>query len=72
MPRKISVIEQKEGPDRWKKDHQCNYRWIAESVFSSFKRISGEYVKAVRWKNMVKEPMLKASIYNMFMAMNPR
>jgi len=72
MPRKISVIEQKEDLDRWKKDHQYNYRWIAESVFSSFKRIFGEYVKAVRWKNMVKELMLKASIYNMFMAMNPR
>ena len=53
-------------------DHQYNYRWIAESVFSSFKRIFGEYVKAVRWKNMVKELMLKASIYNMFMVMNPR
>jgi len=72
MPRKISVIEQKEDLDRWKKDHQYNYRWIAESVFSSFKRIFGEYVKAVRWKNMVKELMLKASIYNMFMVMNPR
>ncbi len=32
----------------------------------------GEHVKAVKWKNMVKELMLKASIYNMFIAMNPK
>ncbi len=73
MPRKLSVIiEQKEDLDAWKNNHEYGYRWAAESVFYAFKRIFGEHVKAVKWKNIVKELMLKASIYNMFIAMNPK
>lgn len=72
MPRKLSVVEQKENFDGWKKKHGYGYRWIAESAFSAFKRMFGEHVRAVRWKNMVKELMLKASIYNMFISMNPK
>ncbi len=72
MPRKLSVIEQKEDLDVWKEKHGYGYRWIAESAFSAFKRMFGEHVKAVKWKNVVKELMLKASIYNMFIAMNPK
>ncbi len=72
MPRKLSVIEQKSDFDGWKKNHRYGYRWVAESAFSAFKRIFGEHVKAVKWKNMVKELMLKASIYNMFITMNPK
>ena len=68
MPRKLSVMEQKKDLDTWKKNHEPGYRWTAESAF---KRIFGEHVKAVKWKNMVKELMLKASIY-MFIAMNPK
>lgn len=72
MPRKLSVLEQKEDFDAWKQNHGYGYRWIAESAFSAFKRMFGEHVKAVKWKNIVKELMLKASIYNMFISMNPR
>jgi transposase len=72
MPRKLSVVEQKKDFDAWKKNHGYGYRWAAESAFSAFKRMFGEHVKAVRWKNMVKELMLKASIYNMFISMNPK
>jgi len=72
MPRKLSVIEQKEDLDAWKHKHGYGYRWMAESAFSAFKRMFGEHVKAVRWKNMVKELLLKASIYNMFISMNPK
>lgn len=72
MPRKLSVVEQKKDLDAWKKNHGYGYRWTAESAFSAFKRIFGEHVKAVRWKNVVKELMLKASIYNMFISMNPK
>jgi hypothetical protein len=32
------------------------------------KRIFGEYVSAKRFRNMAKEMLLKASIYNGFMA----
>lgn len=72
MPRKLSVIEQKQDLDGWKKNHGYGYRWAAESAFSAFKRLFGEHVKAVKWKNMVKELLLKASIYNMFISMNPK
>jgi len=71
MPRKLSVMEQKSDLNEWKKNHGYGYRWVVESAFSTFKRIFGEHVKAVKWKNIVKELILKASIYNMFMAMNP-
>ncbi len=54
MPRKLSVIEQKDDLDTWKKYHEYLHRWIAESVFSAIKRILGEHVKAIRWKNVVK------------------
>ena len=48
------------------KDSIVSYgkRWIVETVFSSIKRMFGEYVYSVKFKNMVKEMMLKASRYN--------
>ena len=64
MPRKLSVVEQKEDLEGWKEKHGYGHRWAAESAFSAFKRTFGEHVKAVRWKNMVKELVLKALIYN--------
>jgi hypothetical protein len=40
-------------------------RWIVvETVFSCLKRRFGEYVYSVKLKNMIKEIMLKASLYN--------
>jgi hypothetical protein len=39
---------------------------MAETVFSSLKRMFGEYVTAKRFPNMVKETILKASPYNLF------
>ncbi len=42
----------------------------AESAFSCLKRVLGEYICAVRWPNIVKELLLKGSIYNLFMKMN--
>ena len=38
--------------------------WVAETVFSCIKRTFGEYVYSVKLENMVKEMMLKASLYN--------
>lgn len=32
----------------------------------------GEYVTAVRFENMVKEMMLKVSLYNLFLSMTVR
>ncbi len=63
--RNLSVIRQKNDLQRWK-DSSVSYgkRWISETVFSCIKRTFGEYVYSVKFKNMVKEMMLKASLYN--------
>ena len=69
MPRKFAVMEQL-GGDGWRKEKGYGYRWMAESAFSCLKRTFGEYICAVKWPNIVKELLLKASIYNLFMKMN--
>jgi hypothetical protein len=72
MPRKLVVVEQLRDYDRWKRRHGYGYRWIAESAFSSIKRTFGEHISSVRWSNIVSELMRKASLYNLFMSMNPK
>ena len=67
--RKIAVIEQKTfKPKAWSRIHRFGYRWKVEGAFSCIKRIFGEYTSARKFANMAKEMLLKASIYNTFMA----
>jgi hypothetical protein len=68
-PRKIVVIQQLKDYDKWKDSVSYGYRWMAETVFSSIKRMFGEYVSARKFPNMAKELILKASLYNMFATM---
>jgi len=44
---------------------------MAETAFSVYKRLFGEYVMARSFSNMVREMILKASLYNLFMSLNP-
>jgi hypothetical protein len=69
MPRKFAVMDQLGNSD-WRKEKGYGYRWMAESAFSCLKRIFGEYICSVKWENIVKELLLKASIYNLFMKIN--
>jgi hypothetical protein len=39
---------------------------MVETVFSCIKRMFGEYVTAIGFENMIKEIILKASLYNWF------
>jgi hypothetical protein len=55
--------------DRWKKKRKYGHRWMAETAFSSIKRTYGEYISATKFKNMVKEMILKVSLYNLFRRM---
>jgi hypothetical protein len=66
IPRKRIVLNQLKNFERWKTRVKYGSRWIAETVFSSVKRTFGEYVTAKRVPNMVKEMILKASLYNLF------
>lgn len=72
MPRKFVVVEQLEDYKMWKKKHGYGYRWMAGSAFSSIKRTFGEHITSVRWKSIVSELMQKASLYNLFISMNPK
>ena len=51
---------------KWKKKKRYGQRWIAETAFSPIKRVFGEHVSAFRFQNMVKEMVLKVSLYNLF------
>ena len=51
---------------KWKKKRKYGHRWMAETAFSSLKRMFGEYVVATRFQNIVKEMMIKVSLYNLF------
>jgi hypothetical protein len=64
--RNLAVVEQKTDFNKWKDSVSYGKRWVVESVFSSMKRMFGEYVSAIKFENMIKEIMLKASLYNLF------
>jgi hypothetical protein len=66
---KMAVVEQQAfRPRAWARIHRFGFRWRAEGTLSSIKRIFDEYVSARRFRNMAREMLLKASIYNGFMA----
>ena len=64
--RNMSVLRQQTNLKRWKRSVSYGHRWIAETVFSSIKRTFGEHVVARKFPHMVKEILLKATLYNMF------
>jgi hypothetical protein len=64
--RNNTVKTQKNNLQEWKDSVSYGQRWIEETIFSCIKRMFGEYVSAVRFENMVKEIILKASLYNWF------
>jgi IS5 family transposase len=69
--RRRAVLEQLEDPDEWKRRTGYGCRWMVETAFSVFKRVFGESVAAKSFRGMVQEIMIKASVYNMFMRLNP-
>jgi len=69
--RRRAVVEQLGDVEAWKMRVGYGRRWMAETVFSVFKRLFGEYVAARGFRAMVREILLKASLYNLFMSLNP-
>jgi hypothetical protein len=62
------VLEQRSlGPRAWSRVH-C-FRWVVEGVFSVVKCVFGEYMLARKLVNMVKEVLMKAYLYNIFVAL---
>jgi hypothetical protein len=64
--RNMSVVRQQANLKRWKHSVSYGHRWMAETAFSSIKRMFGEHVTARKYPHMVKEILLKAALYNMF------
>jgi hypothetical protein len=64
--RNMSVVKQQANLKIWKRSMSYGHRWMAETAFSSIKRMFGEHVTARKFPNMVKEIFLKATLYNMF------
>ena len=64
--RNKNVQSQKTNLQQWKDSVDYGQRWIVETVFSCIKRMFGEYATAIRFENMIKEIILKASLYNWF------
>jgi hypothetical protein len=68
--RRDAVVEQKAlKPRAWSRMHHFGFRWVVEGVFSAMKRIFGEYVSARKFANMVREVVMKAYLYNIFIAL---
>jgi IS5 family transposase len=67
--RNMSVVKQQANLKIWKRSMSYGHRWMAETAFSSIKRMFGEHVTARKFPNMVKEIFLKATLYNMFSRM---
>ena len=56
--------EKEANRKKWKERVRYGERWLVEIVISSFKRLFGDFVRAVRWENVVQEMSLKVGIYN--------
>jgi Transposase DDE domain len=64
--RNNEVMLQSKDLLKWKKKRKYGHRWIAETAFSTMKRTFGEYASATRFQSIVKEMMIKVSLYNLF------
>ena len=53
------------GHDAWAGLKGYGRRWMVETVYSTFKRAFGEHCAARTFRNIVKELVAKATIYNM-------
>lgn len=64
--RNKEVIQQTKDLLKWKKKRKYGHRWMSETAFSSIKRMFGEHTSSTKFDNMVKEMMVKVSLYNLF------
>ena len=61
---KMSNDEKKRLWEEWKKKAGYGKRWLVEIAFSAFKRMFGEHLYSLKWKNMVQEVRIKVAAYN--------
>lgn len=68
LRREETVLMKKLGLEEWKKLKDYGKRWIAEIVFSSFKRVLGETLRSKKFLCQKAEASLKVMLYNRFMS----
>ena len=68
-PRRKSVLAQIFNYELWKHSVRYGDRWVAESVFSAFKRMFGEHVTSHKRENMIHELKMKVCLYNKMIVM---
>ena len=68
-PRRKAVLSQIFNYTLWKNSVRYENRWIAESVFSAFKRMFGGHVTSHKRENMIRELKMKVCLYNKMIAM---
>ena len=56
--------EKRRFREEWKKKVEYGKRWLVEIVFSAFKRMFGEHLYSLKWKNMVQEVRIKVATHN--------
>jgi Transposase DDE domain len=59
------------GYEGWKSVKEYGKRWLVEIVFSSFKRVLGETLRARRFVSQKAEASLKVMLYNRFLSIRP-
>jgi hypothetical protein len=59
------------GYDGWKSARDYGKRWLVEIVFSSFKRVLGETLRARTFLSQKAEASLKVMLYNRFLSIRP-
>ena len=59
-----TVREFLSDPKAWKKKHRYGQRWQVETVFSSLKRMVGEYFTSVLNSGIINEILAKVYVYN--------
>ncbi len=67
LRREETVLTKKLGLEGWKKLKDYGGRWIAEIVFSSFKRVLGEALHSKKFLCQKAEASFKVMLYNKFL-----
>ena len=68
LRRQETLLTKKLGLEGWKRLKEYGQRWIAEIIFSSFKRVLGEALRSKRFISQKAEASLKVMLYNRFLS----
>lgn len=68
LRREETVLMKKLGLEGWKKVKDYGKRWIAEIIFSSFKRVLGKALHSKKFLCQKAEASFKVMLYNKFMS----